>query len=147
MSVMDAVNKGKETNKAAKKTYLQKRLSRPLTSNGLLQFMGEQVRANGYGPMAPITKNNKYKIAGFIKFLRNNSFDDKEIYEFVQTCIEKWNDLLSIDIHTDNRKKYSLDTVPNIVDIIHCKMQIFNEINKEPAEVEEVDIFTAWGNM
>lgn len=147
LSVLDAVNKGKATNLAAKEKYLAKQFSRPISVTGLLQFMNEQVRLNGYGPMAPITKKNKHKLTGFIKFLRNNSFTDKEIYEFVKECIERWDDLMSIEIHTDNRKKYTLDSVPNIIDIVHCKSQIFNELNKKQDDIpdEEFNIWEKWG--
>ena len=147
MSVLDAVNKGKATNLSAREKYLAKQFSRPVSISGLLQFMAEQLKLNGYGPLTPITKQNKNKINGFIKFLRNNSFSDQEIYEFIKECVEKWEELASIDIYTDNRKKYTLDTIPNIVDIVHCKSQIFNELNKEKEDTEDMDIFTAWGNM
>ena len=147
MSVLDAVNKGKATNLSAREKYLAKQFSRPVSISGLLQFMAEQLKINGYGPLTPITKQNKNKINGFIKFLRNNSFSDQEIYEFIKECVEKWEELTSIDIYTDNRKKYTLDTIPNIVDIVHCKSQIFNELNKEKEDTEDMDIFTAWGNM
>ena len=147
LSVLDAVNKGKATNLSAREKYLAKQFSRPVSISGLLQFMAEQLKLNGYGPLTPITKQNKNKISGFIKFLRNNSFSDQEIYEFIKECVEKWEELASIDIYTDNRKKYTLDTMPNIVDIVHCKSQIFNELNKEKEDTEDMDIFTAWGNM
>jgi len=147
LGVLDAVNKGKAITTAAKERYLAKQLARPVSVSGLLHFMNEQLRVNNYGPLAPITKKNKHKITGFIKFLRNNSFSDKEIYEFIKECIEKWNDLASIDIYTDNRKKYTLDSVPNIVDIIHCKSQIFNEFNKEQDDIpdEDLDVWELWG--
>lgn len=146
MGVTDAVNKGRETNKTAKQIYLAKQYNRPVSITGVLQFMSEQLKIYDYGQMAPISKENKNKINGFIKFLRNNGFDDKEIYEFVKKCVENWQEFLGIDIHTDNRKKYNLDTVPNIIDIIHCKTQFYNELNKEKEEIDdEGDIWELWG--
>jgi hypothetical protein len=40
-----------------------------------------------------------------------------------------------------------LDVVPNIIDLINCKSQIFNEINKKEAEIdaEEEDVWSLWG--
>jgi hypothetical protein len=149
MVVAEAVNKGKQTNLTAKQRYLSKQFSRPVSVTGILQFMNEQLKLNNYGPMAPIAKKNKHKINGFIKFLQNNDFTNKEIYEFVQKCVENWDDLLKTDIFTDNRKKYTLDTVPNIIDIIHCKTQFFNEINKKQVvfDEDEADIWEMWGEL
>ena len=144
MNVEDAINKGKQTNQTAKQLYLAKQFNRPVSMTGILQFMAEQLKLHDYGQMAPISKANKGKVHGFIKFLRNNGFTDREIYEFVQKCIENWQDFLRTDIYTDNRKKYNLDTIPNIIDIIHCKTQFFNELNKE-IEEEDFDIWEEWG--
>jgi hypothetical protein len=96
--------------------------------------------------MPPMTKENRRKINGFIKFLKNNGFNDKDIYLFIDKCVENWYMLQNIDMYTDKRKKYKLDTRPNLVDIIHCKTQIFNELNQEELD-EEIDLLDAWGDM
>ena len=146
MGVLDAINKGKQTNQTAKQLYMAKMFNRPISITGIMQFFTEQLQCNGFGQMAPISKENKGKINGFIKFLQNNGFTSQEIYEFLQKCIENWQQLLSTDIHTDNRKKYNLDTVPNLIDIIHCKTQIFRELNKEVEEVDD-DNFDIWAEF
>ena len=146
MGVADAVTKGKQTNQTARERYLAKMFNRPVTITGILQFFSEQLSLNNYGPMAPINKKNKGMIQGFIKFLRNNGFTDLEIYEFVQKCVENWAELAEKQFLTDNRKKYNLDTVPNLVDIVICKTQFYNEINTEKEEIDDdFDIWAEWG--
>ena len=146
MNVAEAVNKGKDTHKTARQVYLERQLQRPVSVTGILQFMQEQMTINGYGPMAPINKANTKKIFGFIKFLKNADYTDPEIYGFVKDCVENWAEISKIQIYTDNRKSYTLDVVPNIVDLINCKSQIYNEINKKEAEIEEEekDIWQLW---
>lgn len=143
MNLSEAVQKGKQTNQTAKQRYLAKQLHRPVSITGILQFFSEQLSLNNYGPMAPINKKNKGMINGFIKFLRNNGFTDQEIYEFVQKCVENWPDISKEQFFTDNRKKYTLDTVPNLIDIIICKTQMFREINNEKEEIDD-DNFDIW---
>lgn len=147
MNVADAVNKGKDTHKTARQVYLEKQLLRPVSVTGILQFMQEQMTINGYGPMAPINKANTKKIFGFIKFLKNADYTDPEIYGFVKDCVENWANISQLKIFTDGRKSYTLDVVPNLVDIIICKTQIFNEINKKEVEdnAEEESLWDLWG--
>ena len=147
MNVSDAVNKGQNTHKTARQVYMEKQLSRPVSASGILQFMQEQMTINNYGPMAPISKDNAKKIFGFIKFMKNNGYEDKEIYGFIKDCVENWANISKLKIFTDNRRSYTLDVVPNIIDLINCKSQIFNEINKKEAEIdaEEKDIWQLWG--
>lgn len=95
--------------------------------------------------MPPMTKENRLKINGLIKFFKNNGLDDKDIYNFIDKCVENWYLLQNIDMYTDNRKKYKLDTRPNLVDIIHCKTQIYSELAME--REEEMNLLDAWGNM
>ena len=146
MNLSEAIQKGKKTHQTAKQIYLAKMFNRPVSITGILQFFSEQLSLNNYGPMAPINKKNKGMIQGFIKFLRNNGFTDREIYEFVQKCVENWAELAEKQFLTDNRKKYNLDTVPNLVDIVICKTQFFNEINTEKEEIDDdFDIWAEWG--
>jgi len=147
MNVADAINKGQQIHKTARQVYMEKQLSRPVSVTGILQFMQEQMTINGYGPMAPINKANTKKIFGFIKFLKNAGYTDPEIYGFVKDCVENWATISQIKIFTDGRKSYTLDVVPNIVDIIICKTQIFNEINKKEAgiDLDEESLWELWG--
>lgn len=146
MNLSEAVQKGKQTNQTAKQRYLAKIYNRPVSITGILQFFNEQLSINNYGPMAPIAKKNQHKLNGFIKMLRNNGFSDQEIYEFVQKCVENWAVLSKKQFFTDNRKHYNLDAVPNLIDIIHCKTQFFNEINKEEEEIDD-DNFDIWAEF
>lgn len=145
MNLQEALEKAQKKTEEARKKYRKKQLNRPVTVTGLLQYFTEQLRINDFGPMPPMTVKNRQSINGLIKFLRKNGMDDKEIYLFVDKCFEDWYILRNIDMHTDKRKKYNLDTRPNLVDIVHCKTQIFNEINQE--ENEEIDLLDAWGDM
>jgi hypothetical protein len=145
MNLQDAIEKAKKTTKEARAKYRQKQINRPVTVTGVIGYLTEQLRTNNFGPMPPMTKENRLKINGFIKFLKNNGFNDKDIYLFIDKCVENWYMLQNIDMYTDKRKKYKLDTRPNLVDIIHCKTQIFNELNQE--KDEEIDLLDAWGNM
>lgn len=145
MDVQEALAKAKKTTEMSKQRYFEKRFNRPVTTTGLIQYLTEQLKANNFGPMPPMTKENRLKINGFIKFLKNNGMEDKDVYFFIDKCVENWYILQNIDMYTDKRKKYKLDTRPNLVDIIHCKTQIFNELNQE--KEEEIDLLDAWGNM
>lgn len=145
MDVKKALEQAKKRNKEAKRLNFAKQMNRKASVSGIIQFFRNTLTANNLGTMAPINKENSHKINGFIKFLRNNGFEDKEIYDFLEKCIKEWQHLTGIQMYTDNRKKYTLDTRPNIVDIIHCKTQIFNELN-EDEEDEDIDLLEAWGN-
>lgn len=145
MNLQDALEKAKKTTEESRAKYKKKQLHRPVTVTGLIGYLAEQLRIHDFGPMPPMTKENRLKINGFIKFLKNNGFEDKDIYIFIDKCVENWYILQNIDMYTDKRKKYKLDTRPNLVDIIHCKTQIFQELNQE--KEEEIDLLDAWGNM
>jgi hypothetical protein len=146
MNLQDALKKAKQTTEESRAKYRSKQLNRPISVTGLIQYLQEQLTVNNFGPMPPMTKENRRKINGFIKFLKNNGFNDKDIYLFIDKCVENWYMLQNIDMYTDKRKKYKLDTRPNLVDIIHCKTQIFNELNQEELD-EEIDLLDAWGDM
>ena len=141
MDIKKALEQAKQKTAASKARYLAKITSRPATPTGILQFMAE----NDCRPL--INKKDKFKINGLIKFFRNNSLEDKEIYDFIKNCIGNWNSLQNIKIFTDNHKKYNLDSKPNIVDIIHCKAQLYGHFQEEIEEdEEEIDLLEAWGN-
>ena len=145
MDLQNALEKAKKVTEESRAKYRAKIITRPVTVTGLIQYLTEQLKANNFGPMAPMTKENRLKINGFIKFLKNNGMEDKDIYLFIDKCVENWYILQNIDMYTDKRKKYKLDTRPNLVDIIYCKTQIFNELNQE--KDEEIDLLDAWGAM
>jgi len=145
MDLQQALEKAKQTTEEARAKYRAKIINRPVTINGLIQYLTDQLKTNNFGTMQPMTKENRLKINGFIKFLKNNGLDDRDIYLFIDKCVENWYILQNIDIYTDKRKKYKLDTRPNMLDIIYCKTQIFNELNQE--KDEEIDLLDAWGAM
>jgi hypothetical protein len=145
MNLQEAMERAKKTTEEARAKYKQKQINRPVTITGIIGYLTEQLKTNNFGPMPPMTKENRLKINGFIKFLKNNGLEDKDIYIFIDKCVENWYILQNIDMYTDKRKKYKLDTRPNLVDIVHCKTQIFNELNQE--KDEEIDLLDAWGNM
>jgi hypothetical protein len=144
VNVTEAMKKAADKTKLARQAYNAKQKQRPASVSGILQFMQDKMDA----PMAPINKENRNKINGLIKFLRNNGFSDLEIYDFIEKCIEKWPIFMNIEMFTDNRKKYNLDTRPNILDIINCKTQLFNEINTKIDENDdEEDLLALWGKQ
>jgi hypothetical protein len=148
MNIEQALKQAKEKNVNAKLRHLEKQTIRPISANGLLQHMKEQLILNNYGDMAPITKDTRNKIHGFIKFLKNNGLEDREIYEFLTKCVENWDFLQNLKIYTDNRKKYVLDTRPNILDIINCKTQLFQELNnKIESDDDDIDFLAEWGKL
>lgn len=145
MDLQDALEKARKITEESRIKYRAKQLNRPLSVTGLIQYLQEQLTANNFGNMPPMTKENRLKINGLIKFFKNNGLDDKDIYNFIDKCVENWYLLQNIDMYTDNRKKYKLDTRPNLVDIIHCKTQIYSELAQE--KEEEMNLLDAWGNM
>jgi hypothetical protein len=149
MNIEQALKQAKEKNVSAKLKFLAGQPNRPVSVNGILQHLKDQIILNNYGDLAPITKDTRNKIHGFIKFLKNNGLEDKEIYEFLTKCVENWDFLQNIKIHTDNRKKYNLDTRPNILDIINCKTQLFQELNNkiEESNEEDIDFLAEWGKL
>ncbi len=149
MNIEQALQQAKEKNVNAKLKYLEKQTCRPVSVSGILQYLQEQLILNNYGDLAPITKETRNKIHGFIKFLKNNGLEDREIYEFLTKCVENWDFLLTLKVFTDNRKKYNLDTRPNILDIINCKTQLFQELNNKIEEIEDddIDFLAEWGKL
>ncbi len=145
MDLQNALEKAKKVTEESRAKYRAKIINRPVTVTGLIQYLTEQLMTNNFGTMALMAKENRLKINGFIKFLKNNGMEDKDIYLFIDKCVENWYILQNIDMYTDKRKKYKLDTRPNLVDIIYCKTQIFNELNQE--KDEEIDLLDAWGAM
>jgi|SRR6056297_578125 len=150
MDLNKIIEQSKKKSEQAKINNARKRDNRPISVSGILQFMAEELQKNNYCDITPTTKDTRNKIHGFIRFLKNNGLEDKEIYAFLAKCIENWAFLSNIKMHTDNRKKYNLDTVPNILDIINCKNQIFNEINIKKEDVEnddDIDLLEEWAKL
>lgn len=145
MGVSEAIQKAQDKYKASLKVQQEKRKTRPATTAGILQFVNDLYSKYDMGAVPPINKNDKHKITGFIKFLKNNGFEDKEVYEFIESAFSEWGRLCQLEIYTENRKRYTLDTRPNIIDVIHCKTQIFQELKTtEAPEDENMDLLELW---
>lgn len=148
MNVSEAMKKARSKHQESLKAQREKRLSRPASVTGIIQFFNDLYVRQEMGAMPPMKKEDKNKINGFIKFFKNNGYTDKEIYQFVENVFDFWSRLRNLDIYTDNRKKYILDTRPNLIDMIHCKTQIFQELNvkEEPIDDDNVDLLELWRN-
>jgi hypothetical protein len=148
MDVARAIELAKKRTAEAKRSNVAKIRHRPVTATGIVQFMKEKSQEKGYYGDEIISKDNVKKIYGFIKLLQNNDYDGPKIYEFLEKCVENWQNLQNIVVLTDNKKKYILDTKPNIIDIIHCKTAILRHFQEESADPdEEFDMEAAWGEQ
>lgn len=141
MDIEKALKQAEQKTKLAKARYLAKITSRPATPTGILQFMAE----NNCRTMT--NQKDRVKINGLIKFLKNNGLEDRDIYDFIKNCVKNWDSLQNAKIFTDNRKKYNIDTRPNILDIINCKTQLYGFFQEESEEDEEIDLLEAWGKI
>jgi hypothetical protein len=149
MDVKKAIEHAKMKNEQAKLRMISKQTNRPVSVSGILQVMNEQMMESSYGFMNPITKETRNKVHGFIKFLKNNDYQDSEIYDFIKNCIKNWDILKNLQIKTDNKKKYTLDTKPNILDIINCKQDFITELSLkfEEKDDSDVDFLEEWSKL
>lgn len=139
MSVKEAIAKAQSKYQESLKKQREKRTHKPATPTGIIQFFNDLYLKNEMGYVPTLKKQDKHKVTGFVKLLKNNGYEDREIYEFIERVFDAWSRLTAIDMHTDNRKKYILDTRPNLIDLIHCKTQIFQELNEKEDDTPQTD--------
>ena len=150
-TVSDAVNKGKKTYEEAKVKESEKKKTRPITKNGLVQYFYELYKKYEYGSPPIITKDTLNKVGGLVKVLKNNGYEDKDFYDTFDKIFNKWEYLKNLEIKTNNRKKYILDYKPNLMDIINCRNEILDNLESvkqmEPVQEEDDDgesLFEMW---
>lgn len=153
MKLNDALKKSEEKHSEAKNKQFEKRTRRPVTTSGLIQFFQDLYHTHGLGQPPLLKKDTRNKVSGLIKLLKNNDFEDHEIWEFIRQVFENWDYFKQQDFYTDNRKKYILATRPDLADITHCKSQFIQELSKEEEQElecnfnEEEDMLEIWRNL
>jgi len=141
----DAINRAKNTYQQAKAQEQEKRKQRPITKSGFIQYFYELYEKHDYGTPPPITKDTINKVSGLIRVLKSNGYESKDFYELLDKLFEKWYELKSRDIKTNNKKQYILDDKPNLMDLINCRNQILQVLEEGVKEgTEEKTLFELW---
>ena len=141
----DAINRAKNTYQQAKAQEQEKRKQRPITKSGFIQYFYELYEKHDYGTPPPITKDTINKVSGLIRVLKSNGYESKDFYELLDKLFEKWYELKSRDIKTNNKKQYILDDKPNLMDLINCRNQILQVLEEGTKEgTEEKTLFELW---
>jgi len=147
----DALKKSEQKHEEAKEKQFQKRTRRPVTTSGLIQYFSDLYYFYGIYQPPLLTKDTRNKVNGFIKLLKNNGYEDHEIWDFIKQVFENWDYFKQQDFYTDNRKKYILAIRPDLKDIIVCKGQFIQELSKEEElecnSNEEKDMYQMWLDM
>lgn len=133
----DAIERAKQKHSESRKAEQSKRKSRPLTTGNFIQYFNDLYEKHDLGKPPPLNKDTKKKISGLIKVLKNNDYEDSDIYDFLDRVFEKWGSLRKQEIYTNNRKKYTLDDRPNLLDLINCRDKILNEVYSQQREQQE----------
>lgn len=88
MKLRDALQKSEEKHSEAKNKQFEKRTNRPVTTTGLIQFFQDLYHIHGLGQPPLLKKDTRNKISGLIKLLKNNDFEDHEIWEFIRQVFD-----------------------------------------------------------
>jgi len=141
----NAIQKAKSKHENSKEEDRRKRLSRPVTAGGIINFFHDLYFKYDIKGYVPLKKDDYNKVNGFIKLLRNNHYSDEEIYAVIEEIFSQWDQIKEADIKTDNRKSYILNDSTDLLDIVKCKNDIFREITKEnEPEDENKSLLEIW---
>lgn len=153
MNLNDALRKGQEKHSEAKLKQFEKRTKRPVTTSGLIQFFQDLYYQYDLGQPPLINNDTRNKTSGLIRLLRNNDFEDREIWSFIRQVFENWDYFKQQNFYTDNQKKYILAIHPDLKDIINCKGQFLQELAKKKDELEcnsdeqNEDLLDIWNSL
>ncbi len=135
----DAMKRAKEINNKSREAEKAKRIQRPLTKKGFIQYFHDLFEVYNYNKPPIIKKDTVNKVSGLIRILKHNGYTDKDIYLMLDKIFERWYRLKNTEAYTNNRKPYTLDSKPNLMDIIICRDFILNKIEEKPKKIETED--------
>lgn len=138
----DAVKKAQDIHRQSKEAQAEKRKNRPVTTNGFIQYFYDLYEKHDYGVQPPLKKDTRNKVSGLVRLLKNNGYEDKDIYNFLEKVFDRWPSLQ--EVKTNNRKEYILDTKPNLMDIINCRDDILSELEVQQEPKEEKSLLEMW---
>lgn len=142
--IEDAIKKAKNNYQESKEKEMQKRTTRPVTTGGFLQYFHDLYSKYNYGTPPLIKKQTKNKLSGTLRLLKNNYYDDQDIYKFLDDVFKEWDNLARVITKTDNRKSYIMDDRPNLEDIVNTKNQILRELGKEKEDQPQKSLLEMW---
>ena len=146
MKLSEALSQGQQKYQEAKKREMAKRKLRPVTTSGLIQFFADLYHKHDLGKPPNLSKQDRGKISGLIKLLKNNGYESQDIYEFIESVFENWNLYKQKEFLTLNKKKYRLSNWPDLIDIVNCREQFIRELHSECQDDvdEDVDLLKLW---
>jgi hypothetical protein len=150
MKLSDALERGQQKYQEARKKEQEKRRQRPVTTSGLIQFFSDLYDKAGLGRPPVLSKENRGKISGLIKLLKNNGYENKDIYDFIEQIFDSWDQFKQQEFQTLHKKKYVLSAWPDLMDIVNCRDQFIRELSKEEDTLHNEcneDLLTMWENQ
>ena len=147
MSLKNRLERARRKALEFQKQKAEKMFEKNITPYKLLIYFNNLVIQN-YNSYPVHSKKTKQMVSGLIKFLKNNGFSDKQIYDWIKEIVENWDKYSNKTCTTDKGKEYKINIYPNLDDIIYCKKfflyhDIAHECNLD--KEEEVD-YNIWRN-
>jgi len=147
MSLKNRLERARRKALEFQKQKTEKMFEKNITPYKLLIYFNNLVIQN-YNSYSVHSKKTKQMVSGLIKFLKNNGFSDKQIYDWIKEIVENWDKYSNKTCTTDKGKEYKINIYPSLDDIIYCKKfflyhDIAHECNLD--KEEEVD-YNIWRN-
>jgi hypothetical protein len=140
----DALKRAQEIHRQSRQEQAEKRKSRPVTTNGFIQYFYDLYEKHDYGTPLPLKKDTRNKVSGFVRLLKNNGYEDKDIYGFLEQVFEKWPQFKQKRLLTNNKKTYILSDTPDLQDMIVCRDSILRELQVQKEPQQKKSLLEQW---
>lgn len=139
MDLTEAINKSRVVYAEAQEKQNKKQITKRATHYGIVRTFNYYYTWNDWGNHPILTKQESNMIHGFIKVLKNNHYEDADIYQIVIDFIEKYDDIKDAK-YISHGKPYQLGMRPNLKDFLLCRNQIIEELSKVEKRKSQNDL-------